>query len=102
MAKIEVTLKGVVCQDLVNLGTNLSRFHLLVTGKIDHNRNHAEESFPIPKRVPIDLRDNNSLYDAIKAGKAVTVSVSGDPGNINVEILAVNNCPGCMLENFVE
>ena len=102
MAKVNVTLKGVVCNDLKSLGTNVSRFHLLVTSKIDHNRNNAEELFPIPRRVPIDVRDTNSPGSTITAGKAVTVHVDGEPGNLNVEILAVNNCPGCMLGSFVE
>jgi hypothetical protein len=102
MAKINVTLKGVVCKNLVNLGTNLSRFHLLVTSKISHNHNSAEEVFPIPKRVPIDVHDTDGLHGVITAGKAVTVHICGDPGNINAEILAVNDCPSCMLESFVE
>lgn len=102
MAEINVTLKGVVCKDLVSLGTNVSRFHLLVTSRIRHNHNHEEERFPVPKQVPIDIRDNNGWTDAITAGKAVTVHVSGNPGNLNIEILAVNNCPGCMLESFVD
>ena len=102
MAKVNVTLKGVVCNDLKSLGTNVSRFHLLVTSKIDHNRNNTEDKFPIPKRVPIDVRDSKDMYDTITSGKAVTVHVDGEPGNLNVEILAVNNCPGCMLGSFVE
>lgn len=101
MAKVDVTLKGVVCNDLKSLGTNVSRFHLLVTSKVNHNHNHAEELFPVPKRVPIDVRDTNSLGSTITAGKAVTVHVNGDPGNLNVEILSVSNCPGSMLESFV-
>ena len=102
MAKVDVTLKGVVCNDLKSLGTNVSRFHLLVTSKVNHNHNHAEEQFPIPKRVPIDLRDTNGLCGAITAGKAVTLHVNGEPGNLEVEILAVNNCPGCVMDSFVE
>lgn len=102
MAKIDVTLKGVVCIGLRDLGTNVSRFNLLVTSKIRHNHNNAEELFPVPKQVPIDIRDSDGLWDAIKAGKSVVVHVSGEPGNLDVQILAVNNCPGCMLENFVE
>jgi hypothetical protein len=102
MAKVNVTLKGVVCNDLKSLGTNVSRFHLLVTSRVRHNHNNAEELFPIPKRVPIDVRDTKGLCEAITAGKAVTVHVSGEHGNLNVEILAVNNCPGCMLDSFVD
>lgn len=102
MAKVDVTLKGVVCNDLKSLGTNVSRFHLLVTSKVNHNHNHAEELFPIPKRVPIDVRDANGPYETITAGKAVTLHVNGEPGNLEVEILAVNNCPGCVLDSFVE
>lgn len=102
MGKINVTLKGVVCKDIKNLGTNVSRFHLLVTSKVRHNHNNAEELFPIPKRVPIDVKDTAGLCGTITAGKAVTLHIDGDPGNLNIEIISVNDCPGCILESFIE
>ncbi|MBP5353263.1 MAG: hypothetical protein J6Y91_05840 [Alphaproteobacteria bacterium] len=100
MAKIDVTLFGIVLS-VKDLGTKLSRVMLFVTSTVQHNHCNTMKMLSVPKQVPIDMKDSDNLAAQVSAGKAIKLHVTGEPGNLHVEITSVSNCPGIILESLV-
>lgn len=97
MKKVDYIFVGYVVGTLKDLGTNLSRFRMLVTGA---QKDGTSEVLPVAsKLISVDVHTPAKLSfedrrNLITAGSKVSIHVTGEKGAFKTEVVETVICHG--------
>lgn len=92
MEKIDLILVGFVVGGLKDLGTNLSRFKVLITDAVSGKDGGAQKLSFIPRALSIDVHGSADVSQKDRTnlsvvGSKVEIKVVGEPDNFKLQII---------------
>lgn len=103
MEKINVTLCGIAITDTKDIGTNLSRFELLVLSAVVHGCNDVRKTLPKPVRISIDVIGQAKMPQNLPTpGTEVEVRIVGEPYNFKAEVVSVTKQSRSSIKSLIQ